>query len=263
MLQRMKKLAAVAAVVLAGFGGAQTASAGVAPMTFGLDSLLEGGSNANGVTIGDKHYSNFNFSSSGQSSLAAGDVDVQFEVNGNTHVMKFLLDMGVANGRLDAVIGYDLNVIDPARSILNVGLKMAGGPATGPGGGPVLLGETSGFAVASVAERIWTLDGSDLAVGGGDDEGEGLISVFNDGPGGLGDSLESNLAVNGTRGLRFEKDILVSAFGMNGGARITMVENSVTQNGTAIPLPAAFWAAMPILGSVMASKKFRRPANRN
>jgi hypothetical protein len=170
--------------------------------------------------------------------------------------------MGVANGRLDALIGYDLNVIDPSRSILNVGLKMTGGPVTGPVlEGPVFLGQISGFAVASVTERIWTLDGSDLAVGG--DEGEGQISTFNDGPGGLSDRLEESLAVNGTRGLRFEKDILVSAFGMNGGARITVVENSVTQNGTAIPLPAAFWAAMPIFGTVMASKKLRRPATRN
>jgi hypothetical protein len=233
-------------------------------MTFGLDSLLEGGNNANGVTIGDKHYSNFNFTSSGKSSLSAGDVDVQFDINGNTHVMKFLLDMGVANGRLDAVIGYDLNVIDPSRSILNVGLKVTGGPVTGPVlEGRAFLGKVSGFAAASVTERVWTLDGSDLAVGGGEDDGEGQISVFNDGPGGLSDRLEESLAVNGTRGLRFEKDILVSAFGMNGGARITMVENSVTQNGTAIPLPAAFWAAIPIFGTVMASKKLRRPATRN
>ena len=248
MLQRLKKTAAVAALVLAGLGGARSASAGVAPLTFGLDTLLEGGANANGVTVGDKHYSNFNFSSPGEGGLDASDVDVQFEIVGNKHVMKFLLDMGVSNGRLDAVIGYDLNVNDPARFIQNVGLKMTGGPAAT--GGP-------GFAIASVTERIWTLSGDDLAVGGGDDMGEGQITVFNDGPGGLSDNLESNLAVNNPKGLRFEKDILVSAFGANAGSRISVVENSVTQNGTAIPLPAAFWAAMPILGGMVAGKKLR------
>ena len=262
MLKIFKKAAAVAALVLAGFGG--SASAGVAPMTFGLDTLLEGGSNANGVTVGDKHYSNFNFSASGKGELDAGDVDVQFEIVGNKHVMKFLLDMGVSNGRLDAVIGYDLNVTDPARFIQAVGLKMTGGPAAVVSNGPVVQGELpGGFALASVTERIWTLNGDDLAVGGGDDNGEGQITAFNDGPGGLSDSLEAALSVNGTRGLRFEKDILVSAFGANQGARISVVENSVTQNGTVIPLPAAFWAAMPILGTLVAGKKVRKLARKN
>ena len=243
MLKWLNKTAAVAALVLAGFG-AQTASAGVAPLTFGLDALLE-----DGVTIGDKRYDNFNFSSPGDNGLKAEDVDVQFEIVGNRHVMKFLLDMSASNGRLDAVIGYDLTVIDPSRSILNVGLKMTGGPVATGG---------QGFAAASVTERVWTLDGSDLAVGGGDDEGSGQLSVFNSGPGdALPDSLEAAMAVNGTRGLRFEKDILVSAFGQNAGARISVVENSVTQNGTVIPLPAAFWAAMPILGGLVAGKKLR------
>lgn len=256
MLQRFKKVAAVAAVVVAGFVGTQSASAGVAPLTFGLDTLLDGGSNEGGVTVGDKHYANFNFSSPGESGLKASDVDVQFEIVGNKHVMKFLLDMGVSNGRLDAVIGYDLTVNDPARTIEAVGLKMTGGPL-GTGG-------AGGFAAASVTERIWTLDGEDLAVGGGDDLGEGQITVFNSGPGDtLPDNLEAALSVNGTRGLRFEKDILVSAFGQTGGARITVVENSVTQNGTVIPLPAGFWAAMPILGGLLAGKKLRRSANRN
>ena len=255
MLKWLNKTAAVAALVLAGVG-AQTASAGVAPLTFGLDALLE---DQDGVTIGDKHYSNFSLSSPGDNGLKASDVDVQFEIVGDTHVMKFLLDMSTSNGRLDAVIGYDLNVTDPSRFIQNVGLRMTGGPVVVVPTGPSVQGVSPvGFAAASVTERIWTLNGDDLAVGGGDDEGEGMLTVFNSGPGDtLPDNLAATMAVNNTRGLRFEKDILVSAFGQNAGARISVVENSVTQNGTVIPLPAAFWAAMPILGGLVAGKKLR------
>ena len=265
MLHRFKKWAAAAAVALAlGLGGARTASAGVAepPTTVTLESLLAGGQNEGGITIGDKLFDNFNFTSSGQNTLSAKDIDVELSVDGDQHTLNFLMNLKSAGtARSDVVIGYDLHVLDPARHVKSVGLAFAGGPTVLPATAAVVQGVTLGRGAASVSETVSTLDGSDLLPGGihGDSAN---ISVFNDGAGGLADNLDSTLAINPARNLRFLKDILVSSRG-DMGAAISMVENSVTQNGTTIPLPAAFWAAMPILGSLVAGKKVRLLAKRN
>lgn len=244
MFNRFKKLAAVAAVaVAAGVGSTDSAFAGVDPMTVGLDTLLEGGNNQGGITLGDKRFTNFNFSSTGQMTLDASDIEVIFAAEEDTHYLAFLMDLSVSGtGRSDVVIGYDVNVLDPARTINSVGLLFDGGPFE------------DGRAAASVIETVTTLDGSDLVAGGIDQDTE-IISVINDGDGPASDNFETSLAVNPTKGLRFVKDILVSSRGES-GAELTFVENSVTQNGTVIPLPAAFWAAIPVFG-LIAGKKAR------
>ena len=243
MFKRIKKLAAVAAVaVVAGLGSAQTASAGIAPTSYGLDTFLPGGSNEGGIVVGDKQYSNFNFSSTGDTVLDASDVELIFTIEGNTHFMAILLDLTAVGGETsDVVIGYDLNVLHPFNTINSVGLLFDGSP----------LDNGNGFSAASVIETVQTLDGSDL----------GLITVFNDGDGARVDNFDASLQVDGARGLRFTKDILVSARDGTKGAAISIVENSVTQ--TVIPLPAAVWAAMPVIGGIFAGKKLRRLTNRN
>jgi hypothetical protein len=258
----MKKLAAVAAVAAAaGLGSTQSASAGVAPVTtVTLDSLLEGGANAGGITLGDKHYDNFTYSPTGQVVVDPKDVEVVIATEGNDHFVAFLFDLSSSGtARSDMVIGYDLHVLDPARHIKSVGLVFDGQPfeLEQPGGGPAIAGVIPGSrAAATVIETVSTLDGSDLAPGGAVQDTE-IITVFNDGDGGLDDNFQTTLAINPARALHFSKDIMVSSRG-DGSAGITMVENSVTQNGTTIPLPAAFWAAMPIFGGVVAGRKIRR-----
>jgi hypothetical protein len=263
MFKRFKQFAAVATVaVVAGLGSAQSASAGIAPepVTVNLDSLLAGGANEGGITLGDKHYDNFDFSSAGQNPLTAKDVEVVIALDGNQHFISFLMDLSsIGTARTDLVISYDLHVLDPARHINSVGLSFDGAPLDAGEFGPVAAGVILPTrAAASVTETVSTLDGSDLAPGGPVQSSE-IITVFNDGDGAdtLPDNLDKTLAVNPTRGLHFVKDILVSSRG-EGAALITFVENSVTQNGTTIPLPAAFWAAMPVLGGLVGGKKVRR-----
>lgn len=251
MFKGFSKMAAVAAMIVAGFISARTASAGVAPATIGLDTFLEGGVNEGGITFGDKHYSNFNFSSSGDMQLDAGDVEMIFAEEDNTQYLAFLMDLSAIPGeRSDVVIGYDVTVLDPARHITRVGLLFDGGP----------LDASNGRSAATVIESVQTLDGSDL-VAGGDDDDTAIITVFNNGDEDfLPDNFETSLAINPARALRFMKDILVSARTGSAEVGISVVENSVTQNGngTVIPLPAAVWAAMPVFGAVVGGKKLRR-----
>ena len=252
MFKRIKKAAAVAAVALAASLGAGSASAGVAPATIGLDTLLEGGTNAGGITLGDKLYSNFVFSSTGQVTLAASEIDVIFAEENNSQFVAFLLDLSASGtGRSDVVVQYDVTVLDPARHIESVGLLFDGGP----------FGNV-GNAAASVTETVTSLDNADLVPGGPVQDTE-IITVFNDGDGPLADNFETTLAINPSRALRFTKDIIVTSRAGSEGAGVTVVENSVTQNGTVIPLPAAFWAAMPVLGGLVAGKKVRKLARKN
>ena len=263
MFKRFKQFAAVAAVALAaGLGSTQSASAAIAPepITVNLDSLLGDGQNAAGITIGDKHYDNFNFASGGQNPLSAKDVEVVIATEGNQHFISFLMDLSsVGTARTDLVVGYDIHVLDPARHIKSVGLSFDGAPLDVSQLGPVAAGViVPTRAAASVTESVSTLDGSDLVAGGPVQDTE-IITVFNDGDGAdtLPDNMDRTLAINPAKGLRFVKDILVSSRGQ-GAALITFVENSVEQNGTTIPLPAAFWAAMPVLGGLVGGKKVRR-----
>lgn len=256
MFQRFSKLAAVAAVVVAAsMVSARTASAGVAPTTIGLDTFLEGGVNEGGITFGDKHYSNFNFSSSGDMQLDASDIEMIFAEEDNTQFLAFLMDLSAIPGETsDVVIGYDVMVLDPARHITRVGLLFDGGP----------LDSSNGRSSATVIETVSTLDGSDL-VAGGDINDTAIISVFNNGDEDiLPDNFETSLAINPARALRFSKDILVSSREGSAAVGLSVVENSVTQNGngTVIPLPAAVWAAMPVFGALVGGKRLQRMMGR-
>ena len=250
---RFCKLVAVAALALAAVVATRTASAAIAPITVGLDSVLPGGANADGITFGDKRYSNFTFSSSGDVVLDAVDVDLRFTETGNTQSLAFLLDLNVApSQRADLVLGYDVTVLDPARNIRNVRLSFDGKP-TGAG---------NGRSAASVTETVSTLDGSAVAPGSAGDTAQ--LTVFNDGDGPLADNDQAALAVNPATALRFTKDLIVSSRADGTGADVSMVENSVTQNAgpTVIPLPAAVWAALPFPAAWAAATGLRRLVRR-
>jgi hypothetical protein len=107
-------------------------------------------------------------------------------------------------------------------------------------------------------ETVSTVDGSDLVAGGPVQSTE-LLSLFNDGEAGLPDTQEAALDIIPTRSLLFIKDILVSSRPNSAMVGISVVQQGVEQT-TAIPLPAAFWAAMPIFGAVVGRKKLARLA---
>jgi hypothetical protein len=253
MFMRFQKLAAVAAVVLAaGLGSTRTASAGIVPPSLTLDTFLPGGANQNGITVGDKHYSNFEFIPTGDMILDPADIELVFAIENNTHFLAFLFDYAAMPGeRSDMVIAYDVNVLNPLATINSVGLLFDGTP----------IEDIDGRSAATVIETITRLDGLDIVPGGDEDDDTAIITVFNNGDDHLPDNYQTTLAINPARGLRFSKDILLSSRDLSGGVDLTFVENSVTQ--AIIPLPAAFWAGMPILGGLVAATKFRRLTSRN
>ena len=243
-----KKLAAVA--VLAGITALGARQAAAAEVTVGLDTLLPGGSNASGLTVGDKLYSGFTFSSSGSTVLNPADVDVMIMSEGNRHDLILMLpELSASNGqRSDLVIGYRLDAIG-ADLIRRVDAMFDGGP----------MGAGDGRSAASMIETVSTVDGSDL-VAGGPVQGTELLSLFNDGDAGLPDTQEAALDIIPTRSLLFVKDILVSSRPNAGMVSVSVVQNGVEQ--TVIPLPAAFLAALPILGAVIGRKKLANLATR-
>jgi hypothetical protein len=246
MFKGFKKLAAVA-VLAAGFVGANQASA--AEVTVGLDTLLPGGSNASGITVGDKMYSGFTFSSSGDTALNASDVDVMISSDGNRHDLFFMFDLNASNGqRSDLVIGYRLDALGSGR-IKRVDAMWDGGPF-GPG---------DGRSAASMIETVSTVDGSDLVAGGPIQSTE-ILNLFNDGESGLVDTNDVALDIIPAKSLLFVKDILVSSRPNAGMVGVSVVQQGSEQ--TAIPLPAAFWAAMPIFGAVVGRKKLAKLATR-
>ena len=249
MFKGCKKLAAVA-VLAAGFTVLGARQAAAADVTVGLDTLLPGGSNASGVTVGDKLYSGFTFSSSGSTVLDAADVEVMITSEGNRHDLAFMFpDLTASNGqRSDVVIGYRLDVLG-VDLIRRVDAMFDGGP----------FGAGDGRSAASVIETVSTVDGSDL-VAGGPVQGTELITLFNDGDAGLPDRQDAALDIIPTRSLLFVKDILVSSRPNAGLVGLSVVQNGVEQ--TVIPLPAAFWAALPIRGAVIGRKKLARLATR-
>lgn len=240
-----KKFAAIAAVLAATFAAAGSASAGTAPMTITLDTLLDGGANDAGVTIGDKRYSDFVFSSSGSNAVDAADVEVMLGSEGLIHDVLFFFDLNASAGqRSDMVIQYRLDVLDPLKFVRRVGLEFDGGP----------MGAGDGRSAASIIETVSTVDGSPLLAGG--DSDTALLTVFNDGEGvGLADNFDASLEILPQTSLLFTKDILVSSRPGSGAVGIGAVQQTVEQ--AVIPLPAGFWAAIPVMG-LIAGKKVRR-----
>ena len=223
----------VASVLLiAGAAGAQT-------FNTSLNTLIDNGANSGGITLGDKRYYDFTFSSSGDAPVAAGAVDVALTStdNGNNYQLRFTfardaLDAS-ATQTTDVVIGYRVDVLG-TQLINGVGLAFNG----------TVSGNTAGDA-ASVVETIRTSDGSEVAPAF-PGQSQIVIGVHNDGAGGLPDTSSVSLAVNPTRSLQFEKDILVSSRPGGGQVLITTVDNFVNQ----VPEPtsvAVFGAAGALL----------------
>ena len=187
-----------------------------------LNTLLPDGSSAGGLTLGDKRYSNFTFSASGdlpvQGLAQAIQVSLRDDVAPNRHTLRFsttgeglVADPG---DRADLVICYDVTVLGSQR-INGVGLSFES--SVTPGGGN---------AAASVVETVQTLDGSILVPGGATDME--LLQVVNEGAGGE-IKLTDTLDVNPTNGLRFCKDILISSRDDGGRVVISVVDNFVNQ----------------------------------
>jgi hypothetical protein len=204
-----------------------------------LDQFLPGGANAGGLTIGDKRYSNFTFSSSGDGPVTAANVDVSLVGTDTQHQIRFtfsrdLLD-APAGQTTDVVICYQVDVL--GNQLINgVGLAFNSS----------VTGGTPGSAAASVIETVSTTDGSDL-VPGAPVSDEAILTVFNDGTGGGSDTPSATMNVNLTRSLLFCKDILVSSRPEGGRVVISTVDNFVTQ----VPEPtslATLGAAGLLLG---------------
>ena len=181
-----------------------------------LDTLIAGGNNQAGIVLGDKRYSNFTFSSSGDAPIAVNAVNVALSTtDNNQYNLRFSFErqaLAATGGQTtDAVICYQIDVIG-TQQINGVGLVFDSTVAQG----------APGLAAASVTETI-----SRVAPLGTD---VGLITVFNDGTGGLPDNTSTTLAVNPTAStLYFCKDILVSSRPEGGRVSISTVDNFVTQ----------------------------------
>ena len=129
--------------------------------------------------------------------------------------------------------------------INRVGLRFNGSvPSQGPGD-----------AAATVIETVRSPDQNfDLVPGGdpnADDRYIALLDVYNDGPGRLGDDNSDFIAVNPTRTLIFEKDILVSSQPDGGYAAISVVDNIVNQ----VPEPGIFGLAVFAGGGLLLRRR--------
>lgn len=214
--QHLLAVAGAAALLL-------TATANAASINTTLDRLVLGGSDAGGITIGDKRYSGFTFDSTGDApvapnavgvSLVSSDDDNRYQIR-----FSFIQDPLDANAgqATDVVIGYRIDVLGP-QLINRVGLAFDGSAAGG-----------SGDAAASVVETIRsTIAGVEVspAFPGLDDI---EISVLNINSGTLPDSNNFTLAVNPTQSLEFVKDINVSSRAGGGRVVINTVDNFVDQ----------------------------------
>ena len=224
-MRRLLLICGAAALALPGIASAATVQYSLADLL----PVSEGGTgtNAGGFTIGDKRYTGFSFSSTGPAPLTPRDVNVRVtssDTNAgvpgdDTYSLQFTFGLDAFPGeRNDVVIGYRVDVTDPAMFINRVGLRFNGSvPSQGPGD-----------AAATVIETVRSTDGSDVAPGAPVSD-TAVIDVFNDGPGRLADDNSDSIAVNPTRSLLFFKDILVSSRPDGGYAAISVVDNIVNQ----------------------------------
>lgn len=216
-----------------------------------LDTLLTGGNNQSGVTLGDKRFSNFTFASTGSAPLRPQDVNVRIDNdadptssdparrNGQRYTLQFTFGLDAFPGeRTDMVVGYDLDVLG-SDFINRAGLRFNGSvPSQGVGD-----------AAASVVETVQSRDGSDVAPGAPIRDTE-VLDVFNDGPGRLEDSNSDFMTLNLTRSLRFTKDIIVSSRPTGGYAVISVVDNIVDQ----IPEPGSI-ALLGLAGGLLIRRR--------
>lgn len=228
---------AVAAPALAGTS--------VGSFTTTLDTLVDGGANQSGITLGDKRYFDFNFSSTGDAPLTADDVDVALSSSADQREYQLRFSFtrdpfdATAGQTTDAVIGYKIEVLGD-QFINRAGLRFDATAASG-----------DGLGAASVTDTIRTADGSDLspAYPG---QSQVNIGVSTDGAGGLPDLDEVSIPVYPTRTLEFEKDILVSSRPGGGQVVITTVDNLVEQ----VPEPGAA-ALLGAAGALLLARRRR------
>ena len=209
-----------------------------------LDRLLPGGAEQGGIVIGDKRYSNFTYSSTGDAPVRPQDVNVRIsnDANPQKYNLEFTFGMDAFPGeRTDLVIGYDLDVLPGSPDFINrAGLTFNGSvPSQGPGD-----------AAASVVETVSSRDGSDVAPGAPNRDTE-VLDVFNDGPGRLEDSNSDFMPLNLTKSLRFVKDIIVSSRPTGGYAVISVVTNTVDQ----IPEPGTLSLVALAGGAVLLRRR--------
>jgi hypothetical protein len=218
-MRRLVLICGLAALALPGVASAAT-------VQYSLADLLAGGTQSGGFTIGDKQYSTFTFSSTGSAPLTPRDVNVRVtSTDSNTAVpgddqyaIQFTFGLDAFPGeRSDLVIGYRVDVLNPAMFINRVGLRFNGSvPSQGVGD-----------AAASVSETVTSTNGGPVVPGSSNPTA--VIDVFNDGPGRLPDDNSDFIAVNPTRSLIFTKDIIVSSRPDGGYAAVSVVDNIVDQ----------------------------------
>jgi len=236
--RKLRCLLAVCGLAVLGLPAVSNA----AVMQTTLDTLLPGGNNQGGMTLGDKRYSNFSFSSTGTAPLRPQDVSVRVSNDGDPqrYTLQFTFGLDAFPGeRTDMVICYDLDVL--SRDFIHrAGLRFNGSvPSQGPGN-----------AAATVIETVMSRDGSDVAPGAPNRDTE-ILDVFNDGPGRLEDSNSDFMALNLTRSLRFCKDILVSSRPTGGYTAISVVDNIVDQ----IPEPGTMTLVSLVGGAMLLRRR--------
>jgi hypothetical protein len=222
-----------------------TGAASAATFTTTLNTLLDNGANAGGITLGDKRYSDFTFSSTGDAPVAASAVDVSLvsSDNDNHYQLRFSFSRDVldatAGQTSDVMIGYRIDVL--GQQLINrVGLAYSS----------TVAGTTGGDA-ATVIETIRRPDNQDVSPTF-PGQGTVLLTVANDGTGGLPDNDSSSLLVTPTGSLIFQKDILVSSRPGGGNVTISTVDNFVDQ----VPEPGS--AALLCLGGGLLLARRRR-----
>lgn len=225
-----------AAAFVASFAAAGSARAVEVNTT--LDTLVAGGSNQAGIVLGDKRYSNFTYSSTGDAPVPINNVGVVLSTEDNNRYnlrFSFAQDAlaSISGQTTDVVICYQVDVIGNQR-INSVGLAFDS--AVGPG--------SPGLAAASVTETISRVAPSQSDVG--------LITVFDDGTGGLPDNDTMTINVDPTATtLYFCKDIIVSTRPQGGRVVISTVDNFVNQ----VPEPGSIALLAAAAGALLVRRR--------
>ena len=227
-----------AAALVASFTAPGAARA--AELSTTLDTLVAGGSNQAGLQLGDKRYSNFTYSSTGDAPVPINNVGVVLSTEDNNRYnlrFSFAQDaLASTSGQTtDVVICYQVDVIGNQQINL-VGLAFDS--SVGPG--------SPGLAAASVTETISRVAPTQSDVG--------LITVFDDGTGGLPDNDTMSIPVTPPSStLYFCKDIIVSTRPEGGRVVISTVDNFVNQ----IPEPGSI-ALLAVAGGTLLMRRRRR-----